>query len=693
MPYSFQFYAAALFLSAVVSTYTAYLALKKRDKPGGTALFHLLIAMTFWSLFGGVRALSTTLTAKYVWTLVLYIGVVASVPLAILFILTFANNGRKTTARDRILLWSIPSLVLGLALTNHWHDLFWKDIQINPLTNLIEFTYGPAFWVFLVYVYTGILFGMLKLAAMLYRFRHIYRQQIYTMMSLLVISWLGNALYVADLDFIRNWDLTPITFTFAGVMLTWAIYRLDLFDYPLIDSHQVINNLQDMVFITNLNGLIIDFNQAFRKFIESQLPFGIENWKDLIGHPLDEVLYFWPDVLDRTMKPCDRHEEIHFKFGKYEKYFNLQIHTLNNAKQEPVARSYLLSNITPLKFSVQAAQKAVNIAEALHEIALKMNATLEMGEIFQTAIEQIERVISYDTAGITMIEGEDIVIRYEKGFERPETVMALHIPLAGSINEEALIRKEPLMYPRVQEVYEAYTKFPHDKIKSVLCIPLISQEEVLGFLTLDSHQIDHFNDEDLKIASTFASQVSIALRNSFLYKEMSQLAITDALTGLHNRRHFMELAETEVERAYRYKHPLSLIIFDLDKFKSINDTYGHGIGDRVLMEIARSGNLALRECDAFARYGGEEFVVLLPETNLERALQAAERLRKDMDAIAVQSGPDRVKVTASFGVSTLGEHCPNLDTLLSQADMALYLAKKKGRNRVETFEESSGPLV
>lgn len=163
------------------------------------------------------------------------------------------------------------------------------------------------------------------------------------------------------------------------------------------------------------------------------------------------------------------------------------------------------------------------------------------------------------------------------------------------------------------------------------------------------------------------------------YRVISELAALDPLTSVANRRTFMSALTRELERAERSEAPLTLIMLDLDLFKAINDTYGHGVGDVVLQETARQLKEVARPYDVVARIGGEEFVVLLPSTALDQGLRVAERLRSELASLCVEGYPDIV--TASFGVATLqpGE---DADSLLRRVDTALYRAKDGGRNRV-----------
>jgi len=169
------------------------------------------------------------------------------------------------------------------------------------------------------------------------------------------------------------------------------------------------------------------------------------------------------------------------------------------------------------------------------------------------------------------------------------------------------------------------------------------------------------------------------LRRAML--QLTQLAATDSLTGLLNRRRFLALAEVERQRAARYGRPLSLLILDIDHFKDVNDRHGHDIGDEVIIRVAEICQAQKRPSDIAARLGGEEFAVLMPETDLSRGCVFAERLRSAIAQDDIRQGDTVIKVTVSIGVSEAAGLAP-IDDLLKNADLALYEAKNFGRDRV-----------
>jgi diguanylate cyclase (GGDEF)-like protein len=170
-------------------------------------------------------------------------------------------------------------------------------------------------------------------------------------------------------------------------------------------------------------------------------------------------------------------------------------------------------------------------------------------------------------------------------------------------------------------------------------------------------------------------------RSNELLKELSN---TDPLTRLYNRRYLMENLDREFQRSMRKKENLSLVLLDIDHFKSINDAYGHQQGDVVLAAVAEVAQTGLRRYDIAARYGGEEFILVLPETPLSEGMAVAERLRQAVQEMGFPPPMDNLTVTVSLGVSTYPtEQIDCVDSLIRQADEALYRAKQSGRNRVE----------
>jgi diguanylate cyclase (GGDEF)-like protein len=191
-----------------------------------------------------------------------------------------------------------------------------------------------------------------------------------------------------------------------------------------------------------------------------------------------------------------------------------------------------------------------------------------------------------------------------------------------------------------------------------------------------------FGDETRTLAEWLASQAAVALDNARLHDVVQRQAITDELTGLVNRRRFIEALEAEIKRARRFGSPLTVVLADLDNFKGINDAFGHHAGDVVLRSFADLVRSHIREVDVPGRIGGEEFAIVLPETDQEGAWSVAERMRESLSTVPIPVSDDHsARVTSSFGVAELLDDQSG-DDLLRTADAALYRAKAEGKNRV-----------
>jgi diguanylate cyclase (GGDEF)-like protein len=218
---------------------------------------------------------------------------------------------------------------------------------------------------------------------------------------------------------------------------------------------------------------------------------------------------------------------------------------------------------------------------------------------------------------------------------------------------------------------------------------------VLDIIAPLPHQ---YTQSDVDMLEMFATQAAIAIRNARLYNRIEQIAVTDELTGLSNRRGFFQLGERELERALRFERALAVLLFDIDHFKRVNDTYGHSAGDEVLRALADCIRQNIRGIDVAGRYGGEEFVLVLPETPLGRAVEIAERLRRSIAncVVPLYSSRDEesctsLTITVSIGVTVLRPEDRTLQGLVDRADQAQYQAKHAGRNRVVVWGEPPQP--
>jgi diguanylate cyclase (GGDEF)-like protein/PAS domain S-box-containing protein len=328
---------------------------------------------------------------------------------------------------------------------------------------------------------------------------------------------------------------------------------------------------------------------------------------------------------------------------------------------------------------LENAHRRAQEAETLRQASAAITTTLELHETFQRILEQLERVVPYDTASIQLLHPGYLEIVGGRGWADPSKVVGTRFAYPGhNPNSLVVITRQPKLLTKADILDIA----ANSMIQSWLGVPLIIHDEVIGMLTLDSYEADHFHDDHIRLASAFADHVAVAIENARLFEKVQQLAMIDELTGLYNRRQFFILAEQAVESTIDHNQPFSLVMIDIDRFKRVNDTYGHLAGDQVLREIASRCRNALRSEDVLARYGGEEFVALLSQVQPDEACKIAERLRASISDESVTYQDDVINVTVSMGIANSDRTNATLDTLLMHADEAQYIAKNSGGNRI-----------
>ncbi len=306
------------------------------------------------------------------------------------------------------------------------------------------------------------------------------------------------------------------------------------------------------------------------------------------------------------------------------------------------------------------------------------------------------RFLLLDPAGRVIKEGGD----YKVGQEVPESLVRLARPIR--LEGEVVALAVPLGDPNLSEQDRSYLA----AMRRALLIGFIvagSLALLLGVLfgrrmsaTLSElttaiyamrakrgvqHQVPVRSRDEIGVLATAFNEMSAELAEA--HSELKELSIRDPLTQLYNRRHFVEQAAKQYEQALRYGHPLSVMIGDLDRFKQINDSFSHAVGDEVLRRIGMLLCEHTRKSDIVARYGGEEFVVVFTETPMEQAVANCEELRGRIEAEPWGEVREGLQVTMSIGVSGNLEGMSGIEDVLHEADLRLYAAKRAGRNRVE----------
>ncbi len=308
---------------------------------------------------------------------------------------------------------------------------------------------------------------------------------------------------------------------------------------------------------------------------------------------------------------------------------------------------------------------------ALYAAEKEMLAGLDLEEVYQRSVMHVSKLVGFQPALLWIFDKS-----------RRKLLLKSHCRL-GKLDASSL----DLSFPKiVSRVSRALKQQLISKVKqgTALFHPIQGHQMFYGVLAILDLKKRPFTKRQKEILTRFASSVAVAVENARLYHEVKTLATRDSLTGLYNRRHFESVLKSELLRAERYRHPVSLIFFDVDYFKTYNDTHGHLMGDVVLREIAELVQSRVRDTDIVCRYGGEEFIIILPYTTKTDAKRLAEVIRKNVADHRFPYGdrqPDGA-VTISFGISESPADGIGAEVIVKRADDALYRAKEMGRNCV-----------
>ena len=298
-------------------------------------------------------------------------------------------------------------------------------------------------------------------------------------------------------------------------------------------------------------------------------------------------------------------------------------------------------------------------------------------------VGHIQKNFRFDHIGIGILDyaTKEIEIKVEAGTTAHEK--GKKVPIAAGVLGRVARTGEMVMV-NTNESGQLQALLPGSR--SVLCIPITYGDTLLGVLNVESEQELAFSNEDALVMNTLADLLATALHNSFVFQKLQQQSITDGLTSIKTRRFFWEALSSEWKRASRSGRPFSVVLIDLDKFKEVNDTFGHLEGDMVLARVGRLLEQKCRQSNVVARYGGDEFVILMPETGVEQAQILSERLRL---WLATDPMLSEHHITGSFGVASFPAHGLAAEDIIRVADAGMYVSKKAGGDRVSTAEERS----
>jgi diguanylate cyclase (GGDEF)-like protein len=317
---------------------------------------------------------------------------------------------------------------------------------------------------------------------------------------------------------------------------------------------------------------------------------------------------------------------------------------------------------------------------ALHRVSLVTADQAELEDVLPAVLEAAREVLPAGHVAVLLVEPASRTLRLRAQSGEPLVAGELRVPLGKGVTGRCGQTGQPIVVEDLTRETDALPALATSR--SELAVPLCAEGHVLGVLNAESAELSAYGDGELRTLSVIAQQTAVALRSAQLREDAHRLSISDPLTGLFNRRHFLELLEETLRRARRYRESFAVALIDVDRFKELNDRYGHGAGDRALMAAAGALRDWVRDTDSVARIGGDEFGALLLKSDPEASLQVVERLRDALTALELREGDARLRLGLSAGIALYPSHGSDAEDLLGRAGAALDEAKRAGRNCV-----------
>ncbi len=324
--------------------------------------------------------------------------------------------------------------------------------------------------------------------------------------------------------------------------------------------------------------------------------------------------------------------------------------------------------------------------ERFYQASRDFNTARTIDQVAEVAIKAARRVANSELAAVAVATEEEGILYIKaaewEGHPEIKKLLGVKFHAESGLVGAAIKAKHPLPHGTVRASSQPVFAPDLDvNVEAVKVLPLWWKDRGVGALVLGSAHASFLTADLLDMLRVIADHAAIAIANAQMNERVERMATTDGLSGLINHRHFQHLFDGVMLRAERYTRQVSLILTDIDHFKSVNDTYGHPVGDVVLKRISAIIAESARRTDIAARYGGEEFAVLMEETGSRGALQIAERIRQSVEAEVFRCEHGTFRCTLSLGIATFPADGPNKAKITECADQALYKAKSSGRNQ------------
>ncbi len=516
---------------------------------------------------------------------------------------------------------------------------------------------GPWFYVFTFYSYGLMGISLVLLLRYYQRSSEFYRRQVLIIIVGILMPWIVNVLVVLGWVPLEGLDLTPIAFTLTGLLVAYGLFGYHMMDLVPVGRDVLVENLDDAIVMLDPQDRIVDINPK-------ALEFAKRPSSQLIGNKLQDVFPQWVEVISNAASREGRNE-VKLENAPFA-FLDLMTVLLKDRQGQVMGKLASWRDITE--------RKEVEGKLRTFFMAVEQNPT---GIVITDPMGHIEYVNPH-LVELTGYSLEEILGRTPNIFQSGETSDELYAGLWQTIQAGRVWKGELLNRKKNGESYWV----------SELIAPVLDDNgQVTRLVAMQEDITERKHSEAELMKANARLQVQLE-ENERLQEQLREEAIHDGLTRLFNRRYMEESLSREISRAQREPQSISVVMMDVDRFKSINDKFGHQAGDIVLQTLGTMLLENIRFSDIACRYGGDEMVVVMPGATKEVATARAEEWLKTFSRMEFTIGEAKIRTTLSLGIACFPEHAGNPTGLLNAADKAMYWAKIH-RNQVQLYNPAT----
>jgi PAS domain S-box-containing protein len=520
-------YVPPLIFAAAVSGALALFAWRRTDVPGAFPFGLLLLAVVEWSLTYTLELGSVGLRSKLFWVKTEYPGITTVPVFWLAFVLQHTGRGQWLTRRRWFLLLVVPLLTTLFACTNESHSLIWSNIKLDtsgPYA-MLDLTYGAWWVIHVVTSYCLLVVGTLLLIRELFRSPPPYRGQVVSLLIGALVPWIGNAMYIFDLNPLPNFDWTPAAFSLTGLVIGWGLFRHRLFDIGPVAREAIFEVMSDGVVVLDSHDRIVDLNPAARAMASWTAENGI-------GQPLAQMSPLLHEILSSHRGKPGVHTEVVTCARDPQRTCDIRISAFGDGWGDSASHLIVLRDVTEHKRAEDALRRRAEELATLQATLLDVTAPHELPALLQTIVERAARLLNAAGGGMYLCDPiqEELrcVVSYNTSRDYTGTVLSYGEGASGTValTGEPLIIDDYRTWPGRAAAFEEEQPFT-----AVLSTPMVWQDEVIGVIDLlDDVEKRRFTQSDLELLTLFAEHAAIAVENGrLLQAEQEQRKLTQAL--------------------------------------------------------------------------------------------------------------------------------------------------------------------